>query len=97
MSHRLLVEIKSDNPGSGVSARLIISDDALQVTPRAALIAPKVKGVADHLIGDEPVRWRRRDGSEAPRQCEGPPITYLPKTPEGAQLVVDIAEPLGKI
>jgi len=56
--HRLLVEMKSDNAGSGVGGGIMIGDDVLQVTPCAALIALIMVRVADNLITDEPVGRR---------------------------------------
>jgi hypothetical protein len=50
--------MKSDNPGSGVRRRIIISDVAREVTPCAALIALIMVRVADNLITDEPVGRR---------------------------------------
>jgi len=94
---RWLVDIKSDDPGLGVGGSIMIGDDTLEVTPRAALIAQNVVRVAHQLITDAPVGWLCRDGGELLGQDKGAPIANLPKAPERAQLVVGIAEVLGQI
>jgi len=72
-------------PGPGVGDGLLISDDVLQVTPRAALIAPKVVRMANHLSADEPVplALTRRQRIAAP--LRGRPDHEPPTDPRSAR------------
>ena len=74
-----------------------LGNDTLQVVSSVAVIPPVKGGYADHSLADEPIGGRHSQSGELPGVSESQLRLVCPQAEERAQLVVDIADPLGEI